>query len=229
MNNKGFVLFTESFALKAVSILLALILWITILSLKPEEKKIRVPLEPLLPVGTQIINSIPNSIEFNLEGPRIWLSELEKRVQPIQPDLRKTRDTTIGLSISEDLLGELPTGVKVLSFYPTQILIRLDEMGERYIPIKPNLSGSPGRGFQVKSIQTSPSKVAVSGPLSVLESLEAVGTQEISIEKLKGNKDFLVGVEVDQQKGLKLSRESQVKVRVKIEKVELGNPDEELE
>lgn len=229
MNHKGFIQFTESLALKAVSVLLALILWITILSLKPEEKKIRVPLEPLLPAGTQITNTIPSAIEYNLSGPRVWLNELEKRVQPIQPDLRRTRDTTIGLSISEDLLGELPAGVKVLSFYPTQILIRLDEMGERYVAVKPNIGGSPAKGFQVKSIRTIPSKVAVAGPMSVIEALEAVGTQEISIEQLKGKKDYTVAVEVDQQKGLKLSRETQVTVRVQVEKVELGERIEEIE
>jgi YbbR domain-containing protein len=213
--------------LKAVSILLALILWITILSLKAEEKKITVPLQPLLPAGTQIINSIPNSIEYTLSGPRVWLNELERRVQPIQPDLRRTRDTTIGFSISEDLLGELPVGVKVLSFYPTQILIRLDELGEKYILVKPNLAGNPARGHEVVEVKTSPSKVAVSGPLSVLESLEAVGTQEVLVDNLKGNKEFVVGIEVDEQKGLKLSRESKVKVKVRTRKVELGERLEE--
>ncbi|NBX77692.1 MAG: YbbR-like domain-containing protein [Proteobacteria bacterium] len=221
-NNRGAIHFSESLALKAVSILLALILWITILSLKAEEKKITVPLQPLLPAGTQIINSIPNSIEYTLSGPRVWLNELERRVQPIQPDLRRTRDTTIGFSISEDLLGELPVGVKVLSFYPTQILIRLDELGEKYIVVKPNLAGNPSRGYEVVEVKTTPSKVAVSGPLSVLESLEAVGTQEVVIDNLRGNKEFSVNIEVDEQKGLKLSRESKVKVKVRTRKVELG-------
>jgi YbbR domain-containing protein len=226
-NNRGAIQFSESLALKAVSVLLALILWITILSLKSEEKKITVPLQPLLPAGTQIINSIPNSIEYTLSGPRVWLNELERRVQPIQPDLRRTRDTTIGFSISEDLLGELPVGVKVLSFYPTQILIRLDELGEKYILVKPNLAGTPARGHEVVEVKTNPTKVAVSGPLSVLESLEAVGTQEVPIGNLKGSKEFVVDIEVDEQKGLKLSRESKVKVKVRTRKVELGERLEE--
>lgn len=226
-NNRGAIQFSESLALKAVSILLALILWITILSLKAEEKKITVPLQPLLPAGTQIINSIPNSIEYTLSGPRVWLNELERRVQPIQPDLRRTRDTTIGFSVSEDLLGELPVGVKVLSFYPTQILIRLDELGEKYILVKPNLAGNPARGYEVVEVKTNPTKVAVSGPLSVLESLEAVGTQELSIENLKGNKESVATIEVDEQKGLKLSRESKVRVKVITRKVELGERLEE--
>jgi len=227
LNNRGAIHFTESLALKAVSILLALILWITILSLKAEEKKISVPLEPLLPAGTQIINSIPNSIEFTLSGPRVWLNELERRIQPIQPDLRKTRDTTIGFSISEDLLGELPAGVKVIGFYPAQILIRLDEIGEKYIPVKPNLGGAPARGYEVVDVKTIPTKVAVSGPMSVLESLEAVGTQEVSIDNMKGNRETVASIEVDEQKGLRLSRETKVRVKIFTRKVELGERPED--
>jgi YbbR domain-containing protein len=221
-NNRGAVHFSESLALKAVSILLALILWVTILSLKSEEKKIRVPLQPLLPAGTQIINSIPSGIEFTLSGPRVWLNELEKRVQPIQPDLRRTRDTTIGFSISEDLLGELPVGVKVLNYYPSQILIRLDEIGEKYILVKPNIRGAPAKGYEVVEVKAIPSKIAVSGPLSILESLEAVGTEELSVDNLRGSKDATVNVEVDEQKGLKLSREKEVRVRVIARKVDMG-------
>jgi len=226
LSNRGAIHFSESLALKAVSVLLALILWVTILSLKSEEKKIRVPLQPLLPAGTQIINNIPGSIEFSLSGPRVWLNELEKRLQPIQPDLRKTRDTTIGFSISEDLLGELPIGVKVLSFYPSQILIRLDEIGEKYIGVKPNLRGAPASGYEVSEIKTFPPKVAVSGPMTILESLEAVGTEELLIDNLKGTKEFTLKVEVDDQKGLKLSREDQVRVKIITKKVDFGERTE---
>ena len=226
LSNRGAIHFSESLALKAVSVLLALILWVTILSLKSEEKKIRVPLQPLLPAGTQIINNIPGSIEFSLSGPRVWLNELEKRLQPIQPDLRKTRDTTIGFSISEDLLGELPVGVKVLSFYPSQILIRLDEIGEKYIGVKPNLRGAPASGYEVSEIKTFPPKVAVSGPMTILESLEAVGTEELLIDNLKGTKEFTLKVEVDDQKGLKLSREDQVRVKIITKKVDFGERTE---
>jgi len=76
-------------------------------------------------------------------------------------------------------------------------------------------------------IKTSPAKVAVSGPLSVLESLEAVGTEELSIDNLKGPKEAVLTVEVDEQKGLKLSRETKVKVRVMTKKVDIGERLEE--
>ena len=220
-NSRGAMQFSESLALKAVSILLALILWITILSLKAEEKKIRVPLRPKLPPGMVIINNIPSFVEFTLSGPRVWVNETEKRLShhPYQPDLSKTRDSTIGLAISEDLLGDLPVGVKVVNYYPPQVLIRLDEMGEKYIPVRASFKGSPQSGFELAGVKITPSKVPVSGPLTVLQDLEVVGTEAFDIENLHGTQEKVLQLEVDETKNLGLPRENQVKVRVFTRKV----------
>src|SRR5215210_1900531 len=88
INNKGSIAFSESLALKAVSLLLALILWITILGFKREEMKKNVKFEPLLPPGVVLVNKIPQFIQFTLSGPRVLLKDIEKKTQPIRPDLR---------------------------------------------------------------------------------------------------------------------------------------------
>lgn len=222
-NTRGSLPLLESLALKAVSVLLALILWITILSLKAEDRKINVKLEPLLPPGMVVTNKIPSFIQFTLTGPRVWLKETEKKIQPIRPDLRKSRDTTIGFAISDDLIGELPVGVKVLNFYPPQILIRLEEVVERYVNVKPTFSGSPIAGFELGSIKVFPSKVAVTGPRGMLEEISSVGTEPFDITDLSGAKEGTVKVEVDESQGFSLSRGRDVKVRVTVKKVNVEN------
>jgi len=214
MSDKTTMHFSESLALKAVSLLLALILWITILGFKREEIRKNVKLEPLLPPGMVIINKIPSHIQFTLSGPRVVLKNIEKKLQPIRPDLRRTRETTIGFSISEDLLGDLGNGVRVTSFYPPNILIRLEEVVERYVSVKPTWKGSPGDGYEMGQIKVSPAKVAVSGPKGLLELVEAIGTEPFDIEGLKGTKEFEVPVEVDTAQGFELSREKIVKVKI---------------
>ena len=205
---RGILRFSESIAPKIVSLLLALILWITILGLKKEELEKDVKLQPLLPPGMMITNKIPDHIKFRLSGPRIWLKEAERRITPIQPDLRNTSETTIGFAVSEDLLVEkrLPKGVKVVYFSPPNILIRLEEVIERYVPVRASL--------EVGKVRVNPSKVAVSGPKSLVNSLEAVGTDAVDVQDLKGAKEVEIPVSIDAQSGLRLSREQVVKVRV---------------
>ncbi len=211
--------FSESLALKAVSLLLALILWITILGFKREEVRKQVKLEPLLPPGMVLVNKIPGYITFTLSGPRVLLKDVEKKLPTIRPDLRRSRETTIGFSVSEDLIGELPNGVKVTSFYPPSILIRLEEVVERYVPVKPTLNGSPADGYEIGITRVTPAKVAVSGPKSLVQALESVGTEVFDVHDLKGAKDGEVAVEVDGNQGFQLSRDKVVHVHVTTKKV----------
>jgi len=218
-DTRGSLAFTESLALKAVSLLLALILWITILGFKREEIKKNVKLEPLLPPGVMIVNKIPAYIQFTLSGPRVLLKDVERKIQPIRPDLRRDRDRMVTFSVSEDLIGELPVGVRVVGYYPPQINIQIEEIIERYVPVSPSLKGSTAPGYEVASVKPTPAKIAVSGPRSLVNQLETVGTDPIDIEGLKGNKEADAEVEVDTSQGFQLSREKLVRVRITTRRV----------
>ena len=221
LNTKGSVQWSESLALKAVSLLLSLILWVTILGYRREEVKKMVRLEPQLPPGMMIVNKIPTAIQFTLSGPRVMLEAAQKRIQPIRLDLTHTRQATNGFSVTEDLLGELPPGVRVTYIYPPQVLIRLEEVVERYVPVKPTLAGKLSPGYEVVRVKAIPSKVSVSGPKALLESLEFIGTEAFNIEGQHANVEGEVDAEVDFTQGFQLSREKAVKVQVTVKKVNL--------
>lgn len=218
-SNRGALALSESLALKAVSLLLALILWITILGFKREEIKKNVKLEPLLPPGVMITNNIPSFITFTLTGPRVLLKDVEKRNVPIRPDLRQTRETSYVIAISEDLIGELPSQVRVTGFTPPNVLIHLEEVVERYVPVRPTYKGNPALGYEIGQVRVLPSKVAVSGPKTLIQSLEFVGTEPVDVTENQTLVEGIVGVEVDPAQGLQLSREKVVKVRISMKKV----------
>ena len=221
-DRSGAMNFSESLALKAVSLLLALILWITILGFKQEEVRKYVKFEPLVAPGMMITNKIPPHILFTLRGPRILLKDVEKKILPIRPDLRRNKEKIIPISISEERLGELPLDIKVISIQPTNILIRLEEIVERYIPVKPTLRGLPAEGYDISRVRVSPPKVAVSGPQSLLEGLEFVGTEVIDTQDLTGAKEVIVDVEVDPVQGFRLSREKIARVKVYTTRSKVG-------
>jgi YbbR domain-containing protein len=215
--------FSESLALKAVSLLLALILWITILGFKREEIKTNIKFEPLLPPGMVLVSKIPSHIQFTLSGPRVLLKDVQKKIPPIRPDLRLSRESAVNITISEDVIGELPNGIHVMGFYPPNVPIRLEEVVERYVPVKPTVNGSPAEGYEIALVVATPTKVAVSGPKSFVESLGSVGTEIVDVHDLKGTKEADVNVEVDTSQGFQLPRTSIVHVKVTTKKVHRGN------
>jgi len=212
----------ESTLLKGMSFLISSCLWFTILCYRRVEVQKEIQLQPILPPGMMVINRIPSHIQFTLSGSRLMLQETQKRLIPIKIDLTRSRQETNGFSVTEDLLGELPTGVRVTSMSPPQVLIRLEEVVEKYIPVKPTLVGRLPSGFEIASIKAFPSKVAVTGPKGLVESIEYLGTEPFNIEGvttlLEGNVDAVV----DTSQGFQLSRDKAVRVRVWVRRVEMG-------
>lgn len=218
-NQRGALALSESLALKAVSLLLALILWITVLGFKKEEFKKNVKLELLLPPGMMVVNRVPQYIQFTLSGPRMALRNVEKKEAPYRHDLRHTRDSSVVLQVNEDLIGDLPNGVRVTSFFPPTITIRLEEVTESYVTVKPTLRGQIADGEEISMVKAWPGKVAIAGPRSLLAQLEAVGTETIDVTGLSGTKEAVAVVEVDAEQGFRLSRDQVVKVKITTKKV----------
>lgn len=217
-DQRGNMNFTESLALKVVSLLLALILWITILGFKKEEMTKSVKFEPMLPPGKVLVTRIPSHIQLTIVGPRVLLKEVENRLQPIRPDLRNARDNKIPLSIAEELLVELPLGVKVPTIQPREVILHLEDLIEKEVPVRANTVGAPPEGVEVAALKANPSKVSVTGPRSVIENLTSVSTEPILLQDIGENTTREVTVEVDAAQGLQLSRQRVVAVRITLRK-----------
>ena len=101
-------------------------------------------------------------------------------------------------------------------------LIRMEEVVEKYIPVKPTLVGRLPSGFEIASIKAFPSKVAVTGPKGLLESIEYLGTEPFNIEGVRTFRDGNVYAVIDTSQGFQFSREKAIRVRVWVRRVELG-------
>jgi len=211
----------EPTALRLMSFLLAAVLWTTTLCFRREELKHNVKIEPILPPGMMIVNKLPTQIQFSLSGSRIMLKEATQRIQPIRLDLTRNRQSTVGFSLTEDLLGELPKGVRVTAINPPQVLIRLEEITEKYIPVRATITGKLPAGYEIVSVKTIPSKIAVTGPKGLLDSLDYIGTEALDISGALESREGTVEAEVDPTQGFQLSRTKTVKVRVRVRKVDL--------
>ena len=67
----------------------------------------------------------------------------------------------------------LPSGFELVSVAPTKILVNVDKIEQKEIPVRLNLSGTPGDGKVVASVQQSLQNVTVEGPISALNKITA--------------------------------------------------------
>jgi YbbR domain-containing protein len=175
--------FTENLGLKIISLILAVSLWLFVVGEETSEIGLSIPVEIInVPPDLAVTNDVIDDINLRVSGPRRMIRRLASETLSKIIDLQDTRAGIINFDISpEDL--PLPHGVKVTRLSPTTVTLQLEKIEQKKVNILPVLQGSPAPGYEVVSVRFIPDKVTVSGPTSVLASLDTLWTKPISVEK----------------------------------------------
>lgn len=110
------------------------------------------------------IMQIPDGIDVVLNGRADLINE-------ITPENIKANVNLEGLSEGQHRLfptAEVPRAVRVLSFFPQQVLVELEEVESPQKPIVLEIIGSPAVGFVMGAPRILPEAVFVRGPRSLL-------------------------------------------------------------
>jgi YbbR domain-containing protein len=177
-------IFVEDFGLKLLALGITLIIWLAVTGEnKPITIHTAVQLNFVRPQGLEVSNDPPRTVEVLLTGSRHRLNGLRllDLVATVNLSDSDPGDRVIRLS-RERVSIDLPPGVRIDSFRPSTIPVRLEPVSQRELPVEVRLDGKPADGFEVYGIQASPSAVRVSGPISHLDELNRAPTETVSVE-----------------------------------------------
>ncbi len=98
---------------------------------------------------------------------------------------------TVQKEVAVELRDERNMPISGLQTQPDQVevTVAIRSMATKTVPIAPQLSDPPA-GYEVSSVQTSPSTVTITGEESAVEDVEYIRTVEISIGNLRGQGEF---------------------------------------
>ncbi len=171
--------------LKAVSLVLAVALWLFVVGEERAEVGLSIPLELInLPSHLVITSDVPRDISVRVNGPRRLLRSLQAEGMHHTIDLSGVRADTVYFEISPESLL-LPHGVHVVSISPETLSLTLDKIVEKDLQVFPTLAGKPAEGYAVTSVSFVPEAVSVRGPEEVLSSIHAVWTKPINVDMKK--------------------------------------------
>ncbi|MGD1146929.1 MAG: CdaR family protein [Thermoanaerobaculaceae bacterium] len=146
-----------------------------------------------VPAETVITSEVPRFLSLRVRGPLSRLRSLDQAQTGVVIDLRGVGEGDHEFAV-ETRNVIVPGGVEVLAVAPSQVPLRLERMGRRRVPVKPNVSGEPAAGMVVGIVATEPQTVVVSGPRLQLERLQAVPTDPVSIDGADSPVDTFVAV-----------------------------------
>lgn len=181
--------FVDDWGVKLLALGITFVLWMAVADFnKPRTIRVAVQLNFVRPNNLEISNEPPRTIDVELTGSRERLNNMRLSDLVATVDISDSPAGERIVRLNNDRVHmDLPDGVKIESFKPTTIPIRLEANLERQLPVEVKFAGQPAPGFEVVGSTAQPNVINVSGPASLIEKLQQAPTEVISVEGKKGN------------------------------------------
>jgi YbbR domain-containing protein len=203
----------RNFLTKIVSLLFAVILWFVVIGEKQAQIQLDIPLEVVnIPGGMVLVSDIPSIISVQVQGPRTVVRTLTGRGIRKSIDLKGMVVGWTTIRILPDSIP-LPRGIEVLRVTPSTLELKLEPALEVNLPVSPQVSGDPPRGYRIQEIVVDPPEVVLKGGEGELRELKAVKTQPVNVSEATTDVEEKVGLELQ---GLHLLDASPTKVWVRL-------------
>jgi YbbR domain-containing protein len=165
---------------KLVALFITLILWVSVLGRKETTVSKEIPLRFITSTESIVTNSSAKSVRFELTGSRRSLGRfLSDKHEPISVDLSGRSTGRLIVTVPEDSV-RLPFGVKVLSINPASIVVDIDELTKKKVPIVVSWRESKENNRVIMHAVVEPSDVWIEGGKSVLTKIREILTLEVS-------------------------------------------------
>ncbi|HLW72367.1 MAG TPA: CdaR family protein [Candidatus Binataceae bacterium] len=183
--------------LRVISLMMAIGLWLFVnAGERNAQQSFTVPISYRgLPPHFMIADPHPTSVSIEVSGPRTLLSL-------IQPNRLTLRLNLAGAGVGQMMFKIGPDSFNVLrkttvvSVSPSQIVLDLDRMVMRSVPVRIVTSGTVADGYHVTSVDVNPRTATVKGPSKQIAQIAEVASEAIDLGGATGNLSREVPLEV---------------------------------
>jgi YbbR domain-containing protein len=219
-------LFLRNWELKIFSLLLAFVLWLTLV---PEEKTFSVKTIPVsletynIPSDLELVQKPPASIDVTIRAPNRLIAQITPNNVFVKLNLEKASLLQEEYPINPSMVS-LPSGAEVIRISPNKVNLKLERSEEVTMEIAPTLVGVLGAKYQLTKIEVSPTQVLVRGPESRIRTKDKVRTSPIDISSLTQPTEFEADLILPRPELRLASSLSKVRVRIFVQEKEANSP-----
>src|SRR5215472_14480315 len=175
----------QNLGLRIISLALAVGLWIFVNAGQHSSvEAFNIPISYRgLPPGFVITNQHPDFVKIQISGPQTLLSLVDPSRLMLRLDLSGVGVGQASFKVGLDSFN-VPRGTAVTSISPSQIVLDLDKIVVRNLPVHLVTIGTPADGYRLGSIEIAPSRVRVIAPSMEIAHLEKVDTEAVDVTSL---------------------------------------------
>jgi len=217
-------LFLRNWGLKLFSLLLALILWMTLIP--PEKifskKNLTIPLViHNIPSGMELVRKPPDKIDVTIEAPNRYIDRITPVNVMAKLNLENATIIQEDYTINETMVS-IPAGVRaeVIKISPNTVNLKLEKTKEILLDVEPDIIGIEElkEGLKIEKIETIPSQVSIIGLESKVRDDYKVRTSPIDISAITETTEFKADLILPSPDLRLASSLTKVKVKIYIQK-----------
>ena len=177
-------IFVEDWTLKLLALAIALVAWFIVTGQnKPVTIRTSAQLNLIRPDNLDISNDPPKTVDVLLNGTRRDLEWINtpNLVATVDVSDQKPGERVVRLS-PERVDIDLPERVRIESFQPSTIPIRLELRVEQAREVEVRIEGTPAEGYEIYEVHPVQNTVRVRGPASHIDALKKAATETISVD-----------------------------------------------
>jgi YbbR domain-containing protein len=207
--------FQQNPGLRIISLLLAVGLWIFVNAGQHNSvEQFDIPVSYHgLPPDFVITNQHPDFVKIQVSGPQTLLSLVDPGRLTLKLDLGGVGDGQSSFKIGLDSFN-VPRGTAVTSISPSQIVLDIDRMVVRYLPVHVAIMGKPASGYRIGSIEVTPAQARVRAPSRELAGLQKVDAEAADVTGLAAETERVAAITTSS--GLMRIEPTEVTIRVPI-------------
>ena len=209
-------LFLKNWGLKLFSFLLALILWLTLIT--PEkvfsDKWLTIPLElHNIPPEMELMEKPPASVDVKIRASKSLINDITSANVHAVLNLEKASLDQEDYPLRKSMIS-IPSGAEVREIRQSQVSLKLERTREILLDVEANIIGELKKGLKVENVGVFPPQVLIKGPESKVKDNYKVRTSPIDISSFTETTELEADL-ILPNPDLRLAS-TQTKVRVRI-------------
>ncbi|NIM90844.1 MAG: hypothetical protein GTO17_07845 [Candidatus Aminicenantes bacterium] len=212
-------LFLKNWGLKLFSLLLALILWLTLI---PEEKTLSektltISLEPHnIPAAMELVEKPPATIDVVIRAPNRIIDQITPANVVAKLNLERATVIQREYPLYETMIS-VPSGAEVIKVSPNKVNLKLEKTREVMLDVEPNIIGELAAGYKIEKIEVIPPSVKVIGAESKIRDRDKVRTSPIDISDLTESTEIQADLILPNPDLRLVSSPTNVKIKITIQ------------
>lgn len=196
--------YMANLSLKIVSVIIAVVLWFVVLGSRNVEVSKDVPVEIITPADLVVANEVPDKVTFRISGPKAFLRNiLNRREDPIRVNLSTAKAGLVTYRFFSDNI-QIPIGVKVLSINPTAIIVKLEYVKRKEVPVKLLTKNEAPAGYRITRLDLLKTSVRLRGAESRIDQVVEAPTVPVDLAQVRDSGDREVSVDLSRLPGILL-------------------------